>query len=315
VRCQFRYFLIVLECGSLWANGQSIPLATSPEISRAEVFVWRGTEETARWGKRALPGVRGVLVLCPGQNGSSEELLREKGWRDFADREGLALAGFRFVSADEDLKDGRGYFAASRGSGELLKEGLAKAGLGSVPVFLYGFSGGAHFAMSFAAWRPERVAGFCAYSFAWWAAPPAELKCPALIVCGQEDGTRYGAGLAYFQAGRRQGKPWAWVSLCGLGHEPSGELDEFVRTYFSEILRFTKPERSGDSLFRIRGTARRAREAWQRNEGNKETWQKGTLAADNMTGKIVEGSRANDVGASVLPGAELASKWRKLHHP
>ena len=117
---------------------------------------------------------------------------------------------------------------------------IATTGLGDLPVYLYGFSGGAHFARSFAAWRPERVAGFCAYSFAWWQPPPEELRSPAVIVCGQADGTRYGASQAYFQAGRKQGKPWTWVSLEGLGHEPSGELDEFVRGYFAAVMRFTE---------------------------------------------------------------------------
>lgn len=253
--------------------------------------MWWGGQEAGRLGQPSLSGVRGVLVLCPGQNGSSEGFLREKEWREFAERESLALAGFRFVSNDDDLKNGRGYFVASRGSGELLEEGLKKAGLAGVPVLLYGFSGGAHFAMSFAAWKPDRVAGFCLYSFAWWSPPPKGLVSPALVVCGQSDGARYGSTFAYFQAGRRQGKPWTWMSLEGLGHEPSPKLDDFVRRYFSCLVR------SAEGI-----------------EG-REALKGRVVAVDNMTEKAVAGDRSNDVGVSLLPCADLAQEWRTLHHP
>ena len=281
------WFLVVFSVRSFAAEVETIVLPAKGEISRAEVLVWRG-EKTDGGGAPPLPAKRGVLVLCPGQNGSSEGMLRSKVWQDFAEREALALVGFHFVSSDEDLKNGRGYFVAARGSGELLEAGLKKAGFGSVPLLLYGFSGGAHFAMSFAAWRPERVAGFCAYSFAWWSPPPEKLRCPALIVCGQADGTRYGATLSYFQAGRRQGKPWAWVSLKETPHAPSAELDEFVQEYFSCVMNFTKV-----------------------NEGNKESRSE---TMDNMTEKVVKG-RADDVSCSVLPCADLWSKWKEIHHP
>lgn len=287
-------FLVVCSVCSLAAEVETIVLPARGDILRAEVLVWRagnsdgGLEEkaTERLGRRSLPGYRGVLVFCPGQNGSSEGALRSKVWQDFAEREGLALVGFRFVSADEDLKNGKGYFVASRGAGELLEAGLRKAGLGGVPLFLYGFSGGAHFAMSFAAWRPEHVTGFCAYSFAWWSPPPEKLQCPALIVCGQADGVRYGSTLSYFQAGRKQGKPWAWVSLKETAHATSAELDGFVREYFSSVMN----SREGKQL------------------------EAASILADNTTEKVVK-ERTDDVSSSVLPCADLWPKWREIHHP
>ena len=152
---------------------EKISLPTIPEISQAEILVGAPGDRTK---------CRGALVLCPGQNGSSEEMVQNVIWQKFAEREALALVGFRFVSLDKDLQNGRGYFQAARGSGLLLEAGLKRAGLEGVPLLLYGFSGGAHFAMSFAAWKPDRVRAFCAYSFAWWDQPPKKLNCPALIV-------------------------------------------------------------------------------------------------------------------------------------
>jgi len=256
---------------------ETFRLPASREIAEASVFVVR---------PEVVP--RGVLVLCPGQNGSSETMLGEQVWRSFVRRNNLALAGFRFISSDEDLKNGRGYFVAARGSGALLEKGLLDARLGDMPIYLYGFSGGAHFTMSFAAWRPERVKGFCAYSFSWWTSPPSELACPALIVCGQNDGTRYGASQAYFQSGRAQGKPWTWLSLEGLGHQPSGELDEFVREYFSAIL--IRRARNGDA------------------DGE-------SVSANNMTEKLLDKTQARNVGVSVLPSLGVFPAWKELHHP
>lgn len=231
-------------------------------------------------------------------------MVQSAAWREFAAREGLDLVGMRFVSSDEDLKNGRGYFVASRGSGALLEEGLKKAGLEGLPIYLYGFSGGAHFAMSFAAWRPERVAGFCAYSFAWWSPPPPELRCPALIVCGQADGTRYGSSLAYFQAGRKAGKPWTWVSLKDTPHAPNAELDEFVREYFSFVLKAGKAASGNGRL----GES-------DLGQGLEKQPEAASTLVDNMTERVVSVGEKEAVATSVLPGSDLWLRWRKVHHP
>jgi len=281
-------FLFLASAINIFAEIKTIQLAPNAEISAAEIMVWNppnpGRPSPGRNREGNSPsGERGALVLCPGQNGSSAALLKERVWQEFAEREKLVLVGMRFVSSDEDLKEGRGYFAASRGSGALLEEGLKKAGLDGIPLLLSGFSGGAHFVMSFAAWRPDRVAAFCAYSFAWWEPPPETLLCPALIVCGQADGERYGSSLGYFQEGRRQGKPWAWMSLKDTPHAPSAELDDFVRDYFASVLR----EEEGQALVRV----------------------------DNMTEHVVDERGKETVSTSILPCLDLLSKWQEIHYP
>lgn len=244
-------------------------LHAGEELSKKEVFLNRLSGHPAA-----------VLVLCPGQNDSSKETIRQKEWIRYAESNHLALAGYHFESPDELLNTGTGYFVAERGSGKVLSDALSGRGAGDLPIYLYGFSGGAHFAMSFAAWAPERIGGFCAYSFGWSSPPPEALHCPALIVCGEHDGQRYGSTLTYFQEGRRQGKPWVWVSLRQKDHSTSRELDEFVRKYFACLLRHdTAP-----------------------------------ILVDNYTKKIVEGD-PKDIRFSVLPSADLLEEWRRIHHP
>lgn len=241
------------------------------EISHAEVFIRVGVEKP-----------RAVLVLCPGQNESGEPLVSSRVWQEYADRNGLALVSLYFHSSNEDLLAGKGYFLPERGSGEILDKALRMSSLDELPLFLYGFSGGAHFARNYANWNPGKVAAFCAYSFAWWRPIAEKLKCPALIVCGQEDGTRYAAALTYFQMGRKKGLEWVWVSLGGQMHRPSAALDEFVREYFACLLekQMAKP-----------------------------------VMVNNVTKKIAKENSWKDVSASVLPCGDLLPSWRELHHP
>ena len=249
-----------------------VSLEPTQGILSSRFLVWTSSE--------SIPSA--VLVLCPGQNGDGAEFLAGREWKEFAVRHNLAIMVPHFVSNDGDLLAGKGYFRAELGSGHLLRLALKKCGWDNVPLLFYGFSGGAHFAMSFAAWQPERVLAFCAYSFAWWSPPPASLTCPALIVCGQADGVRYGSAFSYFQAGKREGKPWAWVSLEGQGHTPSVGLQSFVRDYFACVLKSSIREE---------------------------------VVVDNTTGNLLKDSPCDAITTSILPCGELHDPWRRIHHP
>jgi hypothetical protein len=246
-----------------------VSVSGESELVKSEVFAWKPPRD-----------LTASLVICPGQNESSKGTITGKEWIRYAGENGLALAGYHFESPDELLRSGKGYFVAERGSGKMLVDGLERRGAGDLPIYLYGFSGGAHFAMSFASWAPEKVAGFCAYSFGWSSPPSETLRCPALIVCGEHDGQRYGSTLNYFQEGRRQGKPWVWVSLGKKDHSTSKELDQFVRKYFACLLRQDGPP----------------------------------VLVDNYTKKVVKGD-PKDIRFSVLPSAGLLEEWRRIHHP
>ena len=186
---------------------------------------------------------RGMLVLVPGANGSGVEMLDEKPWADFARTNGFMLAAFTFVSKTEDLKEEQGYYDTASGIGATAAAALKKLGAGKVPVFMYGFSGGAHFTASFAEQFPQVLKGWCAASF--------EVKSrksgirrndakgrrpPGILACGSED-SRLGATLSYFGRGRAAGRKWTWVEVDGLSHERSPELEEFARRYFMRLLR------------------------------------------------------------------------------
>lgn len=214
------------------------PLAiASDTIEKVTLKPTKGLRRAELFFAETVPQPQAVLVLCPGYNGSGEGLIRQPEWRGFARKHQLGLVGLSFASDGELLQQGKGYYYPALGSGQLLLDGLRGKFGRDLPILLYGFSGGAHFTSRFAEWNPGRVLAWCAYSAAWWDEPSANRNPPpGLIVCGDEDPSRYGASLIFLKQGRAAGKPWLWVSLQGTGHHTSAKLDAFVRGYFSAIL-------------------------------------------------------------------------------
>ena len=177
----------------------------------------------------------GILILASGYN-SDGTIIMEKEWIDFAQENKLILLGLSFASNVEDLKNGRGYYYPSKGSGKLLLDGIKQIYFKEIPIFLYGFSGGAHFVARFAEWVPDRVAGFCAYSAAWWDDPKSLKNAPLGIIACRENDERLGASLSYFLDGRKLNKKWVWVKIPDIGHSRSAKLESFVRDFFKCII-------------------------------------------------------------------------------
>lgn len=162
MRCMVAFAL--LHAGALFADARLQPedflekrvsFGSGQEMTRADFHILSPINTE----------IRGVLVLCAGQNASGDCYLESRFWLDFAKRERLAMILPHFESRDDDLLARRGYFVADRGSGELLLRAIADQEWSRHPILMFGFSGGAHFAMSFSAHYPGRVLGFSAYSF------------------------------------------------------------------------------------------------------------------------------------------------------
>jgi pimeloyl-ACP methyl ester carboxylesterase len=255
---------------------KEISLDPIQEMSRATIYVWDHVRNP-----------EAVLVLSPGCNGNGEHLVRQKLWQDFARQNKLGLVGLSFASDEASLKNGKGYYYASHGSGELLLDGVRRAFGKDLPLILYGFSGGAHFSSRFVEWKPERVLSWCAYSAGWWDDPQkSKILPPGIIACGDRD-SRYGASMIYFKQGRALAKPWLWVSVANNGHSPHKSVDKFVREYFAVVLR-----------------------------------KKGEINPDHE-GLWVDIDRENEVDRKAehpaltawLPDQKLFAEWKEIHRP
>lgn len=253
-------------------NIQTLVLSPAENMTRAELHYLKNV---------ASP--EAVLVLCPGVNGNGRAFLDSKAWRDFSRKEQLGIVALSFASPFSAIHDGTGYYYASKGSGQVLLDGIRRIFGRDLPLVLCGFSGGAHFTSRFTEWKPERVRVWCAYSAGWWDEPEAALITPpGIVACGDAD-YRYGASIIYFKQGRAAGKPWIWVSLGGVGHTGSPVLEQFIREYFSAIL-------SGV--------------------------QKGVWVDVDLKTRLTE-KEANETPAlsGWLPADKLFENWKEIHDP
>lgn len=228
---------------------------------------------------------KGIVVLVPGYNRDGADMLAEPEWADFARENGFLLGAFTFVSHIDDLREGGGYYATADGSGAVAAAALKKFGAGRIPVFMYGFSGGAHFTASFAENFPQSVRGWCAASFEAKTRRRVKIKQdaksmpPGIVACGADD-DRLGAALAYYGRGREAGRKWTWIEMPGLDHRRSPEIESFARKYFLLLAK---------------------------NKKSAEVW------LDTGSGEDVAHSAATaKTQKTWLPGKELADEWRRL---
>ena len=185
----------------------------------------------------------GIVILVPGCNGEGAHLLSDLDWSEFARTNRFVLGALTFVSDIEDLRDEKGYYDTSAGSGESALAALKMLKAGRLPVFMYGFSGGAHFTASFAENFPQSLRCWCAAAFDYKTkrikisshGESSLKRPPGIIACGSED-SRLGATIAYSGRGRAAGRRWTWVELPDLHHERSPELEGFTRRYFMATL-------------------------------------------------------------------------------
>lgn len=182
----------------------------------------------------------GVLVLSPGMNGNGSQLLADNNWTEFARRHNFLMVGLSFASSLEDLKNGKGYYYADKGSGRVLLNGLSDAKVVRLPMFMYGFSGGAHFTSRFVLWNPEKIGAWCACSAAWWKLPlHVKGLPPGIVACGERD-FRIDPSREFFECGRNVGAEWLWIGLHNVVHSSPAVLENFFRRYVTSILRTGK---------------------------------------------------------------------------
>jgi len=202
-------------------------LSPTDEIEIAKVFFAKESDEA-----------KALLILAPGQNSNGLKMLERSEWKAFAQKHSLVLCSYHFVSDDNLLEKGKGYFRADRESGRILLDQIDKYFDGeSPPLLIHGVSGGAHFSSSLVNLVPERFIFWSAYSAAWWIAPAEhDFYPPGVVSCGTQDALRFYPSLNFFQKGRRLGYRWTWVALKDMGHSMSKDYEYFIMEYMVTLL-------------------------------------------------------------------------------
>ena len=150
------------------------------------------------------PNPGAVLVLVPGVNENGGGFIDETSWKRFASERNWALVGATFVSPVDLLKWNGGYYNPAEEAGRMLLDSLSRQGLGKLPIYIYGFSGGARFAARFADAFPSSVAAFATLGMGDIPEPTASKGPNGIVACGAED-PRLGASLSWFKDARSKG--------------------------------------------------------------------------------------------------------------
>ena len=191
------------------------------------------TVTKASFDFRLTRKAKAVLALVPGANGEGRGFLNDTNWTAFAEQQNWAVVAASFVSPVELLKKNSGYYDVAKDSGRMLLDSLAKANLDGLPIFVFGFSGGARYAAGLAMSYPDSVAGWAAH------APSDAVKIskgvvpPGIVACGEDD-VRLGATLSWFKDLCAKGGCVTWVEIPRAAHVRSGKFEAFVRKWFVE---------------------------------------------------------------------------------
>ncbi len=183
---------------------------------------------------------KAILILAPGMNTDGAFFLKEAPWMEFAKRNNLGVIALNYSSSEEDLyQRGKGYYWPEQGSGQALLDEIKRVYGKDLPIILYGFSGGAQFVSRFVDWCPDRIIAWCAYSAQFWDYPKEGTKLTkarGIVACGDQDGLRWQPSFAFYYQGRKDKRPWIWVSISNTGHNRSAKFERFVRQFFDEEL-------------------------------------------------------------------------------
>ncbi len=211
--------------------------APGSNYDKAEFRFWRPqTEQT----------IRALVVLVPGSNGDGRPMADDPFWREFATRHQLALVACRFTDKPHDQSFIEEYVDVSGGSGQALLDALKRFArrsghpeVAKVPLFLWGMSAGGQFNYEFAAWKPERVAGFVVNKGGIYYSAlvsKATRGVPALLFVGDADLTfRTHTIVGLFAVNRRAGALWALVTEPGAAHVV-GQSQSLGAIFFEELL-------------------------------------------------------------------------------
>ena len=203
-------------------------LPNIPGVIEAGIYVFEPSPKTPQ----------GILVLANGYNNTHGNLIREREWQMFAQEHQLVLIEIAFVSHEEDLINGKGYYYASNGSGALLLKAIDDKFPRNLPLLMFGYSGGGHYVARFQAWKPERVKGWATYGVGWWdetVSNVENIQPPGLIICGDDD-LRFSACFRFYQHGIEQGRKLLWLGLKDSGHYISPHILPFIQDYFDGLM-------------------------------------------------------------------------------
>jgi len=186
----------------------------------------------------SMDRIKGILVLVNGHNGNGMNFKNDPAWREFANRNNLAIVGCYIVGNHYDKR----YYLAGGGSGYALITAINNFAdqtgiddLRTLPLALWGYSDGAIFAYTLTCNIPYRVAAFVSDKGGYFPfiADDATTKVPGFLIYGENDTTRKAESINVFNYYRPQNALWLLLNHRNNGHELGNELS-IARSYIEQ---------------------------------------------------------------------------------
>lgn len=119
--------MLIAAASAFAENVKTLELTPSEGMTRANLsyIIPEGVKEP-----------EGFLLLASGYNSDGTFLIKKAEWIEFAKKQKLILVGLSFASDTDDLTNGKGYYYASKGSGQVFLEGLDKIQDGKLPIYV-----------------------------------------------------------------------------------------------------------------------------------------------------------------------------------
>jgi len=193
------------------------------------------------WVPRQQIPLRGVLIVLPGSNGDSLNLVDCPEWRNICASWGFGCLTVVFTSNQSRER----YSLAQFGSGssvvaalEQLSTQSRRPELQNVPIAILGHSEGGIFAYNFACWLPSRVIAFATIKGGYYDNLDSQAKAiPGLIIAGALDNEyRLRRLRELFDSNAWPSSKWAYLCEPHSGHRLDNSL-ELVVPFFDAVIR------------------------------------------------------------------------------
>jgi len=243
-----------------------------------------------------LEKVRSIFVICPALNGSAENLLADKKWREAAKK--LNAAIFIPVYINQDLENM--YTNMKKQSGEAFDKALKQvaikskfSALNQLPFIVWGGKAGGELAHGILSLYPEKILALAAF---FESKPRLETTSkktkdiptvPCLFITDNTAASYPEVLLDYYKKYKGKKAPWA-LAKTYTSHSMPTAAENLALQYFEAIAPLRRPK-MGTKL-------------------NNVTMLKDTWSGDNESFEIQQ--RPADKGVSWLPSEAFANAWK-----
>ena len=238
------------------SNGflSNIYAQTPAAKEKAVVIDYQGKPQKATYDFYIPPTENGgripVLVCIGGLPMDGEKYLRsdtgeclDATWKNFADKNHIAILGLGFLFMPEDWEARASYQYPGVWSGEALLKILDKVSeknpVDFKELYFWGVSAGAQFSIRFAQMNPSIVKAVAAHAAGGYDLPTQYIPTKFLITVGRLDNkeiTRREMAKVFARACRHQKIDLTLTIISGIAHRQTEEQNRMSREFFKKIL-------------------------------------------------------------------------------